>query len=266
LVTLATAVGRGLTPLEAYASIPFFTTNYVNRGETVLLPGSSGLFDTYSANDLLTRGNLIKAGLEDAGRHDINTYLAELPAADDPEAFTGPATDVFRFYNPDTGGHFYTASEWERDYVISQLEDFRYEGEAFDVTATEQTGVEVYRFYNTNTRAHFYTASESERMLVDDALPELTFEGIAFYAYADDGGGTNLPVHRFYDTATKTHFYTASESERQVVADTLVTFWYEGVAFYVGEPRQGAAQVASADILERADQLSLSQNRDALFL
>jgi pimeloyl-ACP methyl ester carboxylesterase len=189
LVTLATAVGRGLTPAEAYESIPFFTTDYVNRGETVLLPGSSGYFDTYSANYLLTQGNLLQAGQEDAGRHGIRAYLAEVSSADDPEVFTGPATDVFRFYNPVTGGHFYTASEPERDQVIGLLEDFQYEGEAFDITATEQTGTEVFRFYNTSTGAHFYTASDAERMAVDDALPYFVFEGVAFYAYADAEGG-----------------------------------------------------------------------------
>jgi pimeloyl-ACP methyl ester carboxylesterase len=263
LVTLATALGRGLTPLEAYESIPYLTTDYVNRGETVLLRGSSGLFDTYSADYLLTQGNLITAGLEDAARHNISTYLAELPSVDDPEAFTGPTTDVFRFYNPFTGGHFYTASEWERDYVISFL-DYEYEGEEFDVTATEQTGIEVYRFYNTSTGAHFYTASELERTIVDDALPSFTFEGVAFYAYADDGGGAHAPVHRFYNTATGTHFYTASETERQVIADTFASFLYEGVAYYVDQPEQNVALSANAANQGLADQMNPFQNRDAI--
>jgi pimeloyl-ACP methyl ester carboxylesterase len=237
LVTFATAVGRGLTPAEAYASIPFFTTNYVNRGETDLLLGSSGQFEPYSASDVLTRGSFLRAAQEDAGRHDITAYLAEVVSAEDPEAFTGPETDVFRFSNPVTGGHFYTASEPERDQVIGFLEDFRYEGEAFDTTATEQTGTEVFRFYNTTTGAHFYTASDAERLFVDDAFPQFTFEGVAYYAWDDAAGGAHAPVHRFYNTAKNTHFYTASEEERQVY-DTLPTHLYEGVAYYVDRPDQ----------------------------
>jgi hypothetical protein len=83
-------------------------------------------------------------------------------------------------------------------------------------------------------------------MVVDYALPHSIFEGGAFYAYADAEGGAHAPVHRFYDTATNTHFYTASEAERQVVAETLASYRYEGIAYYVDQPDQNIALLANA--------------------
>lgn len=266
LVTIATAVGRGLTPEEAYASIPFFTTDYVNRGETDLLRGSSGQFEPYSAQDVLSAGSFLRAAQEDAGRHDITAYLAEVASAEDPEAFTGPETDIFRFSNPSTGDHFYTANEPERDLVISILEDYQYEGEAFDSTATDQTGTAVFRFLNTTNGSHFYTASNAERQFVDDALPEFTFEGVAYYAYVDVGGGAHAPVHRFYDTARNTHFYTASEAERQFVDDTLSTYVYEGIVFYVDKPDENNVPPINASNPEMAAQTNVFLRNETFML
>jgi hypothetical protein len=53
-------------------------------------------------------------------------------------------------------------------------------------------------------------------------------------------------VHRFYDTATDAHFYTASKAERQVVAETLASYRYEGIAYYVDQPDQNIALLANA--------------------
>ena len=41
-----------------------------------------------------------------------------------------------------------------------------------------------------------------------------------------------VAVHRFYNAAIASHFYTASAAERDYVLATLPTFAYEGVAFY----------------------------------
>ena len=41
-----------------------------------------------------------------------------------------------------------------------------------------------------------------------------------------------IPVHRFYNFATRAHFYTPSSAERDYVLANLPTYAYEGVAFY----------------------------------
>jgi len=145
---------------------------------------------------------------------------------------TGGVYNVYRFYNTETGVHFYTASETEAQNVRNTLPQFSFEGNAFDSNATSETGGAVHRFFNTSTGTHFYTISEAERKNIVDALPIFDYEGIAYYAHTE-GGDSRVALHRFFNTQTGTHFYTASDAERQDVEDTLSAFHYEGIAYYV---------------------------------
>ena len=45
--------------------------------------------------------------------------------------------------------------------------------------------------------------------------------------------GSRAAVYRFYNAKTGAHFFTASAEERNSVINTLPTFSYEGIAFYV---------------------------------
>lgn len=151
-----------------------------------------------------------------------------------PANGTGAAhEDVYRFFNVETGVHFYTASESERDLVIAQSPQFHFEGNAFDVAANADAGPEVFRFYNRDTGTHFYTANEAERDLVKANLPNYQFEGVAYTAYADDGGGQHEALYRFYNTETGAHFYTASETEVALTKQNLPQYHYDGIAYYV---------------------------------
>ena len=90
---------------------------------------------------------------------------------------------LHRFYNNRTGVHFYTASESEKNYVLSRRDwPFVYEGIAYYVSSSPSGGQPVYRFYNFKQGAHFYTASAAERDNVK-ARYSYTFaeEGVAFY-------------------------------------------------------------------------------------
>ena len=44
---------------------------------------------------------------------------------------TGPTAPVFKFFNIDTGTHFYTAAEAEKDSIIANLPSFNFEGTAY---------------------------------------------------------------------------------------------------------------------------------------
>ncbi len=140
---------------------------------------------------------------------------------------------VYRFYNTDTGTHFYSASADERDTVINTLDTFLYEGPAFKAApAPSGETATVWRFLNTDTNVHFFTISESERNSVIDNLPNYHFEGVAYEAYTqpvEDSVG----LFRFYNTDSGTHFYTASEAEKAAVEASLPQFHFEGIAFYV---------------------------------
>ncbi len=139
---------------------------------------------------------------------------------------------VYRFYNRDTGTHFYTVSVGERDGVIRAYPQFAYEGATFAAPVDAAVTVPVYRFYNTKTGTHFYTTSESERDGIIATYPHFAYEGPAFRAFASPGSDGRLPVYRFFNTTTGAHFYTISSAERDKVVATYPSFVYEGIAFH----------------------------------
>jgi serralysin len=144
-------------------------------------------------------------------------------------------TDImFRFYNTKTGAHFYTASSEERDYVVSQFEEFRYESAVFGVAQASDAGSSsVFRFYNTQTGVHFFTISAAERDYVLSTFPQFKFEGTAYNAYQAATAQGNTSLFRFYNEQSASHFYTTSAAERDQVINTLPHYKYEGVAYYV---------------------------------
>jgi V8-like Glu-specific endopeptidase len=159
--------------------------------------------------------------------------VAERILSDDALVRPAAEVDIFRFYNADTGTHFYTASAAERDAIRRSLPQFRDEGNAFDATSDPAAGVAVHRFYNADTGAHFYTGSAAERDQVTATLPRFVDEGIAFHAWGSDGGGARNALHRFYNVETQTHFYTDGAAEKAWVEESFPQFRYEGVACYV---------------------------------
>ena len=105
-----------------------------------------------------------------------------LPADTEAEG----ATDVFRFFNTVAQGHFFTTDPAERDFVLSTLPQFSFEGNRFDAFDDQVEGsVPVFRFFNTVAQGHFFTTDPAERDFVQNNLPQYAFEGIGFYAFPD---------------------------------------------------------------------------------
>ncbi len=148
-------------------------------------------------------------------------------------------TKIYRFFRPDKGSHFYTASLIERDYISKNLPQYQYEGasyQAINDTNDILTGAKpVYRFFNNSTGVHLYTMSEVEKDYIIESLDNYSFENIAYHAYDNPQEGT-IPLYRFYHTVADNHFFTPSAVERDYINENLP--WYqeegdEGVAFYV---------------------------------
>lgn len=140
---------------------------------------------------------------------------------------------VYRFFRPNAGVHFYTASQIERDTILTSLPNFNFEGvsyQSIDPLTGSSEVMPVYRLFNQDTGVHLYTISETERDAVTD-LSNFTFEGEAFYSYAVEVEGS-IPIHRFYNQTTGAHFYTPSEVERETVATEFSNYQYEGIAYY----------------------------------
>lgn len=139
---------------------------------------------------------------------------------------------VHRFLNTDTGGHFFTINDSEKETVINEYGWFRYEGIGFHAFPIQETGtLPIYRFFNTEVGSHFFTLSESEKHTVIDNYGWLRFEGIGFYAYPTLQPGT-LPVYRFFNSNTGGHFFTISESEKDTVISHYPWLRYEGIGYH----------------------------------
>lgn len=144
---------------------------------------------------------------------------------------------VYRFYNPGTGTHFFTSSVEERNNVIAQYPGvWHYEGVAFLSIPAAGT-IPLHRFYNPFTRAHFYTASNAEKANVLATWPTLfTYEGTTFSVATGPGVG-KVPVYRFYNVESRSHFYTTSAWEKDhIIATWPKVFRYEGIGYYVVAP------------------------------
>jgi len=148
---------------------------------------------------------------------------------------------VFRFYNTQTGTHFYTINQAERDIVLVRYPQFAYEGPAYYAYPQSHLGdLPVYRFYNTARGTHFYTQSEAEKNFVLATYPVFAFEGPAYYAPAVEGAG-RVPLFRFFNTNTGAHFFTTNVAERDMVLQRWPFFAYEGTAYQVYASGAGTA-------------------------
>ena len=171
---------------------------------------------------------------EDSNPNDDNNSI-NLPESNDPNL-------VYRLYNRNTGVHFYTGNEVERDAVV-ELANFDYEGASYQsidpLTGNPQPDP-VYRFLNQDTGVHLYTISEVERGVVQE-MDNFIFEGEAFYAYDPEIGSeidSAIPIFRFFNNSTGAHFYTPSAVERDYIEDSLPNFQSEGIAYYAFPVRE----------------------------
>jgi uncharacterized protein (DUF1800 family) len=148
-------------------------------------------------------------------------------------AFAESAVPVFRFFNDQTGTHFYTTSTSERDIVLSRWPQFIYEGVVFYAYLDQTPDTKpVFRFFDTATSTHFYTQSEAERDQYLATQPTFLYEGPVYYAPYAPGAGI-AALYRFYNTRTHAHFYTDNPAERDAVLATWPWFQLEGIGYYV---------------------------------
>ena len=148
--------------------------------------------------------------------------------------FQQPEETVYRFFNSQTGVHFYTASATERDFLLNNPSGFAYENASYlavdPLAAVDSQTSPVYRFLNQDTGVHLYTIDENERDFLQANLDNFRFEGEVFSAYDSQVAGS-IPIYRFFNPTTGGHFYTPSASERDAVAD-LPNYESEGIAYY----------------------------------
>ena len=140
----------------------------------------------------------------------------------DPEPDPGDGINMYRLFNPNSGEHFYTGSQVERDNLVSA--GWNYEGVAW---IAPTSGTPVYRVFNPNNGDHHYTPSELER---DNLIAAgWNYEGIGWYS----APSTGTPLYRLYNpncTGAGSHHYTSSSEERDYLVS--VGWNYEGIGWY----------------------------------
>jgi hypothetical protein len=212
-----------------------------NTGRSVFLDAGAGV-DTVVFSGLRAEYKVqysaASAGYVVTGKGFTDTIRsAELIRFNDTTVWIEDAANmtsgVHRFYNADTGTHFYTGSNTETYAARTSGANLVEEGFAFaSAAATAANSLEVFRFQNQQTGAYFYTIDTVERDNILKNLPQFNYQGSSFRAYTTDKGPQE-ELYRFFNTTTQSHFYTTSETERDTVQAYFYGFKYEGVAFYV---------------------------------
>jgi hypothetical protein len=137
------------------------------------------------------------------------------------------------------------ASQTVTNVVITA--DGKTTADASLVAVAAPTYLPIYRFYNKKNGSHFYTSSDVEKWNVVKNLSNVySLEGVA-YSINTANPANGAPLHRFYNKKNGSHFYTASEAEKNSVIRTLsATYAYDGPAYNVS-----ATQVAGSTQIYR---------------
>ncbi|AOW11976.1 hypothetical protein LPB72_02680 [Hydrogenophaga crassostreae] len=110
-------------------------------------------------------------------------------------AYSPGLSPVHRFYNTQSGVHFYTISEAERANVVANFPQFSYEGVAYYASQVAGAGlIPFYRFYVPSKGFHFYTANEAEKNnIIATLAATYSFEGVGYYVLSSDWRAEKLP-------------------------------------------------------------------------
>ncbi len=181
--------------------------------------------------------------LPDAHESDVRGWPRFADAAVDMGAYEFEETvPVYRFWSSNTGRHFYTSDEAERDYLLGEYAaTWAFEGIAYHAYAHDY-GPDldpVYRLWSPARSAHRWTISEKKKDdLIGQSPDAWQLETVAFYVYPQGRQPVgSIPVYRFWSGALGSHFYTASESERDLLIDHNSDTWtYEEIAWYAELP------------------------------
>ena len=168
-----------------------------------------------------------KGGFTIVEASDSDPAPTPTPGATNPGSAPAPAPveekkPMHRLYNPNSGEHFYTSDDAERDYLVSL--GWSSEGEGWK--APESSNTPVYRMYNPVAGEHHYTPNAEER---DNLIAAgWNDEGVGWYS--DDA--QTVPLYRDYNpnAFANNHNYTADADEHAALA---AAGWVdEGIAWY----------------------------------
>ena len=140
--------------------------------------------------------------------------------------------NVYRFYDPDNGDHFYTSSETEKNNIIANNPAYHFEDIAFKVDTSSNNSSPLYRFYKLSNGAHVYTISDADKATYLSEPNLYSYEGVAFNV--STSSSSTQPVYRLQNNVTGNYVDTASLDEK----NNILVKWpgidtFVGIAYYI---------------------------------
>ncbi|KAJ7496553.1 hypothetical protein FB451DRAFT_1385949 [Mycena latifolia] len=124
------------------------------------------------------------------------------------------AIKFYRLFQNNIEHYLYTTSTAVKSRALD--DGYEFDGVAARVFKTEQPStVPFYHVFNRATRDNFYTTDVGARDAALASGPKTAVdEGVAAYVFSRRVCG-GVPLYRLYNSATRDHFYTTDESERE---------------------------------------------------
>jgi len=126
---------------------------------------------------------------------------------------------IYRYLQPEVHDHFYTTDPAEIGAITYGKKGklgYVSEGTVFNIFTHHHAGlVPVHRYYNKSCKDHFYTTDGGEMGTTEIGkigYHDYEYEGVVGYCSPSEFFGS-VPVFRYYNAATKDHFYTTNADE-----------------------------------------------------
>ncbi|QDG76103.1 S8 family serine peptidase [Labrenzia sp. PHM005] len=142
--------------------------------------------------------------------------------------------DVFRFFNPATGSHYFAVGDTARAEIAAANPTWLNEGVAFQALTSQIAGTTpVMRLYNADTGRYLFTSNAAEIEIVQ-TQGFVIQDTAAWYVSATEGGATgyDLSVVRIYVPALNSHVYSSNQAEIDILINQLNGV-NEGAAYFI---------------------------------
>lgn len=142
--------------------------------------------------------------------------------------------DIFRFFNPATGSHYFAVGAEERATIAAANPTWLNEGKAFGAETVPTEGlVPVVRYFNPESGRYLFTASTFEQAIIvtQGWVPQETSFYVAQGA-PNTGTGNTLAVVRIYHPVLQVHVWSAN-AEEIAILEAIPGARNEGVAYYI---------------------------------
>ncbi|SHO51397.1 hypothetical protein [Desulfopila aestuarii] len=200
---------------------PYMPIN-VTRLYSCLGPTFCGAASSSSANEIYDDISYVSGDVQITGR---SAWLI----------YDNSRVPIYQFYSQVGESHYFTADEADKDKIFANWLDYwKYIGIGWYGYANPQPGtIPIYHFYAPSTESHYFTKNEEEKNYIISTWPQhWQYIGVAWYGNSTQEPGTK-PIYQFYSYAGDSHYFTASEAEKNYIMITWPDYWtYIGVGWY----------------------------------